>query len=152
MVGKAPMKELLAKLHDSDIGVRNWAVIGIQALGKKGKQAIPDLKKLLQDVSPTVQISAAATLCYLNTCNEALPVLSKWVMDERPWIALYAARSIELAGNRAKPLVPVLYKVLNKNKGMPGAGLPYKDYNFAAFITWSVEFALLNCGEKIKIY
>jgi hypothetical protein len=73
------------------------------------------------------------------------------VQDDRPWLALYAARSIELIGAKAKPLVPVLYEVLEKNAAPEGAETRYKDFNFAAFTSWSLEWALHLCGEDMDI-
>ncbi|MFW5759535.1 MAG: hypothetical protein ACOCXH_00985 [Cyclobacteriaceae bacterium] len=62
-----------------------------------------------------------------------------------------AARSTELIGGKANPLVPVLYQVLEKNKALPGSDRKYKDGNFAAFTSWSVRWALHYCGEEVDI-
>jgi hypothetical protein len=62
---------------------------------------------------------------------------------------LYAARTIQLIGDKSCPLVPTIYTVLEKNFGEPGATLKYKDFNFAAFTSWALEIALVNCGKEI---
>ena len=151
MVGKADVPMITGKLKDQDSGVRFWAAMALQAQGEEAKASYEDLKRLLNDPSPTVQIAAAETLCRWNQCEVALPVLGKWVRDDRPWLALQAARSIELVGATAKPLVPVLYEVLEKNAAPEGASGRYKDFMFAAFTSWSLEWALHHCGEDIDI-
>jgi hypothetical protein len=97
------------------------------------------------------QIAAAEALCKVGICDKAIPVLQKWVEDDRPWLALYAARTIQLIGDKSCSLVPFIYKVLDKNLGEPGAKLKYKDFNFAAFTSWALEVALVNCGEDIEL-
>ena len=149
MVGRAEVPMIVNKLKDSDSGVRYWAVVALQA--HEARSAAIHLRPLLDDPSPTVQIAAAETLCHWEQCEAALPVLGQWVQDKRPWLALQAARSIELIGAKAKPLVPVLYEVLEKNAAPENASTRYKDFMFAAFTSWSLEWALHHCGEDIAI-
>ena len=152
MVGTAGIEELIKNLDHDDGGVRFWAVMGLQDLEGKAAPAKNELKKRLKDSSPSVAILAAETLCKLGECGqETLDVLGKYLQDERPWLALQAARSTELIEEKAKPLVPVLYQVLDKNKALPGSERNYKDGNFAAFTSWSVKWALHYCGEDIDI-
>lgn len=152
MVGVANLGEIMLKLKNNDSGVRFWAVMALQEMGNEARPAIDELKQLLRDDSPSVAILAAETLCKLNECTrESLDVLSTYLQDERPWLALQAARSAELIKDRAKPLVTVLYDVLDKNKALPGSKRNYKDGNFAAFTSWSVKWALHHCGEKVDI-
>jgi len=154
MVGRAGLEESKALLKDENPGVRYWGLIAIQALGDEAAKVTVDLKKLLYDESPTVQITTAKTLCDLGECKEALSVLGKNLQDERPWVALYAARSAELIGAKAKPLVPIMLNVLEANKKKPGqysVHPVYKNYDFAAFTIWSLEAALHNCVEEIEI-
>jgi hypothetical protein len=54
-------------------------------------------------------------------------------------------------GNDAKQLVPEMKKVLQKNLAEPGGKRKYKDANFASFISWALEWALQEMGEKIKV-
>jgi HEAT repeat protein len=117
---------------------------------EKAAPAIAELEKMLKDGSPSVQIAAAETLCKLGQMK-GLDVLEKWLLDDRPQVALQAARSIELLEEKAKPLIPALYKVIEKNKSTdPDAKRRFKDFNFAAFTTWSAEWALHHCGENVN--
>jgi N-sulfoglucosamine sulfohydrolase len=151
LVGKASIDKLISALEHPDSGVRFWAITGLSLDASYAKQAVSNLEKLLSDSSPVNQIAAAGALCNIDRCDQALPVLQKWVEDDRPWLALYAARTIQLIGDKSCPLIPVIYKVLEKNLGEPGARLRYKDFNFAAFTSWALEVALVNCGEDFEV-
>jgi N-sulfoglucosamine sulfohydrolase len=158
MVGVAQPEEIGANLTDSDSGVRFWSVMGLMNSGEEAKSYIPQIEKLLADDSPTVQIAAAGLLCKLNTPKNALPVLGKWMNDERLWLALYAARTIQEAGKTALPLVPEIKKVLDKlsvdpgdKKPHPGSTRIYRDGNFASFTGWALEGALQEMGVEPKL-
>jgi hypothetical protein len=148
-VGTADIESLIEDLAHKDSGVRFWAAMGITEKGQEGAAAIEPLKQVLDDPSPSVSIQAAEALCKLGACEVALPYLEKWVKDERPWLALQAARSLQLIGENAKPLVPVMFEVLESTLSEPGGQRKWKDFNYSAFTYWALEYALLNCGEEI---
>ena len=151
MVGRVSENEILTKINDDDSGVRYWCVIGLMQFDKLNKNSIDALNGLLSDSSPAVQIAAAEALCRQVDSKKAVQVLGNWVKDDRPWLAMQAARSILLVGENARPLIPGMYKVLEKNRGTPGASLKYKDFNYAAFTSWSLEWALKELGEDINL-
>lgn len=151
MVGKASEAELTEKLNDDDSGVRYWAVIGLMQMNELSKSSTSALTMLLDDSSPSVQIASVEALCKYGKSDKAVQILGNLVMDDRPWLALQAARSIQLIGEDARPLIPIMYQVLEKNLGEPGKSLKYKDFNFAAFTSWSLEWALQELGENIQV-
>jgi arylsulfatase A-like enzyme len=158
MVGVAPTGQIAANLSDSDSGVRFWAVMGLANNQTDAKNYISQLTKLLSDSSLTVQVATAGLLCKIGTPNEALPVLSKWMNDERLWLALYAARTIQEAGKEALPLVPEIKKALENlavdagnRKPHPGSTRVYRDGNFASFTGWALEGALQEMGVEPKL-
>ena len=151
MVGFASEKEHLAKLQDQESGVRYWAVMGLRQYPNVDKNTLKALEKALEDESPSVQVVAAEALCHFGKPAKAIPVLGKWVVDDRPWLALQSARNILLVGNNAKSLIPEIRKVLEKNLSKPGAKGKYKDNNFASFTSWALEWALQEMGEKVKV-
>ena len=158
MVGIAQPEEIAANLTDSDSAVRFWAIMGLMNAGNEAKNYIPQIEKLLTDESPTVQIATAGLLCKLNTPQNALPVLGKWMNDERLWLALYAARTIQEAGKLALPLVPEIQKTLaglsvepGNKKPHAGATRVYRDGNFASFTGWALEGALQEMGVEPKL-
>ena len=158
MVGVAQPEEIAANLSDSDSGVRFWAVMGLMNAGNEAKNYIPQIDQLLTDESPTVQIAAARLLCKLNKPENALSVLGKWMNDERMWLALYAARTIQEAGKNALPLAPEIQKTLaallvepGNRKPHAGATRVYRDGNFASFTGWALEGALQEMGVEPKL-
>ncbi|MEL6191693.1 MAG: sulfatase-like hydrolase/transferase [Bacteroidota bacterium] len=151
-VGKADKQELDEMLKSSDSGVRYWAVIGLMQLDLPVQELKSILRPIvIQDASPSVQIQAAEALGHKIQDKAVLECLLKWVEDERPQVALQAARAILLIGENARPLISNLYPVLDKNLGEPGAKLKYKDFNFAAFTSWALEWALAEMGEDIQV-
>lgn len=158
MVGKANAAEIAVNLGNADSGVRFWGGMGLMNNLTDAKNYIPQLKTLLSDSSPTVQIATAGLLCKLETSKEPLPVLAKWMNDERLWLALYAARTIQEAGKEALPLIPEIKKTLEKlavepgnRKPHPGSTRIYRDGNFASFTGWALEGALQEMGVEPKL-
>ncbi|MEM9934412.1 MAG: HEAT repeat domain-containing protein, partial [Bacteroidota bacterium] len=151
-VGWSDIEWLKGMLKDDDSGVRYWAVIGLMQLDLP-VQELTDILRLvvLQDSSPAVQIQAAEALGRKIQDKAVLECLLRWVEDDRPAVALQAARSILLIGDHARPLIPELYPILEKNQGEPGAKHRYKDFNFAAFTSWALEWALAEMGEEIAV-
>ena len=151
MVGVAGEKEILVKLNDSDSGIRYWAAIGLMQPKNLSSSAINALKRVLNDPSPSVQIAAAEALCYHDSFSEAVETLGRNVMDDRPWVALQAARSILLVGDDARPLIPVMCEKLEALYGGPDSRRKFKDFNYASFTGWALEWALQELGEDIKV-
>ncbi len=151
MVGRSNEAELIDRMKDSDSGVRYWAVIGLMQMPELSDAASKELIALLYDPSPSVQVAAAEAICKYSNSSLAVQILGKIVQDDRSWLALQAARSIQLVGEDARPLIPVMYKVLDRNLGEPGNRRKYKNFNFAAFTSWALEWALLELGEDIQV-
>jgi arylsulfatase A-like enzyme len=152
MVGKASEDSLRESLKHPNSGVRYWGIIGMMQFNEISEQSKAALQDLLDDDSPSVQIAAAEALCKYQDYPEAIEALGRQVQDDRPWVALQAARSIQLVGEQARPLIPIMYKVLDKNLGGPNAShRKYKDFNYSAFTSWSLEWALQELGEDIQV-
>lgn len=151
LVGFNDRDAIETALQHEDAGIRYWGVMAVRNLPNQDTEAKRWLEPLLTDESPSVQILAAEALCRETSNAIAIEVLGKWVEDDRPWLALQAARSIQLVGPAARPLIPRLYGVLEKNLGEPGAKRKYKDFNYAAFTSWALEWALQELGEEIAV-
>lgn len=152
MVGSATQTQCVEKLGDPDSGVRYWATMGLMQFEQLNQQSITALKQTLEDTSPSVQINAAEALCRVGSYPEAVEVLGRWVQDDRPWVAMQAARSIQLVGESARPLVPVMYQVLEKNLADENSKhRKYKDFNYSAFTSWALEWALQELGEEVVV-
>lgn len=151
MVGRASEAELVEKLRDEDSGVRYWAVIGLEQFDKLQSTSIEALNELLNDTSPSVQIAVAEVLCKTGASPKAVETLGRWVQDDRPWVVLQAARTILLIEEDARPLIPILYNVLQSLSGKPDSPRKFKDFNYASFTGWSLEWALQELGENITV-
>ncbi len=151
MVGKAHLSTIANQLTHEDSGVRYWSVIALMNNSTSDTRKRHLLEPMLNDPSPSVQIQVAETLCQMREDENALATLGKWVEDDRPWLALQAARSILLIGENARPIIPIMYKVLEENLGDGSKHRKYKNYNYSAFTSWSLEWALQELGEDIEI-
>ena len=150
-VGTKNEQDLLPFLNHPDNAVRYWGVIGLQQLALWTTGGTKEMEAILEDPSPVVQIAAAEAILNKESSSVAVDILGKWVADERPWLALQAARSIQSVGEDARPLIPQMYAVLEKNLAPPGGKRKYKDFNFAAFTSWALEWALQELGEPITV-
>ena len=151
LVGVASQKQCVEKLTDSDSGVRYWASMALMQFDKLEIESVMALKSALQDSSPSVQINAAEALCRSGEYPDAVSILGKWMKDERPRLAMQAARSIQLVGEDARPLIPDMYQVLAQNLADPGGKRKYKDFNYAAFTSWALEWTLMELGEEVEV-
>ena len=151
LVGTASQAQSVSALTHEDSGVRYWASTALMQYQDLDQQTVEALVATLNDESPSVQINAAEALCRSGSYPEAVQVLGKWLKDERPWLAMQAARSIQLIGEDARPLIPEMYEVLDANLGEPGGRRKYKDFNYAAFTSWALEWALMELGEDIQV-
>jgi len=80
----------------------------------------------------------------LGLCEDALLVLAEGLEDWREETVLYAAREIQLIGNKARPIVRQIRETQGRCKNPDGT---YKNNNHATFIDWALKYALENCGE-----
>ncbi|MEQ9438246.1 MAG: sulfatase-like hydrolase/transferase [Cyclobacteriaceae bacterium] len=149
MVGIASAQKLVAALQDPDSGVRFWAMTGLRNLGESASAYQADIEQALQDDSPAVQLIAAETLCLLGNCEPTHQVYEKWLGDDRNWLALQAARSLQLIGKKSCPMVPTMQQKIRDLSSPPGGQRKYIDFNYASFTGWALEVALENCGAEI---
>ena len=144
MVGTGPkvLAALVDFLVDSDSAVRYWAAVGLDALGPEAAPAAKALKNVLDDPSPNVRLTAAGILCRLGACEDALPVLAQGLMDSREVVALYAARTLQMLGDKASPLVRQMEFARQRCRNVDGS---YRDDNWAMFIDWALKHTMENC-------
>lgn len=144
LVGTGPqaLPTLKANLSDSDSAVRYWAAVGLDALGVEAIPALDALEGVLYDGSPNVRFTAAGVLCKLGRCEEALPVLASGLRDPRETVALHAARTLELLGDKACPAAGLMEQARKRCLNPDGS---YKNNDHATFIDWALKNALEHC-------
>ncbi|HPM83500.1 MAG TPA: sulfatase-like hydrolase/transferase [Candidatus Anammoximicrobium sp.] len=101
--------ELLA---DADPGVRYWAAVGLHAAGREASSGREALRQASKDPSASVRVEAAGALISWGEAEAALPVLIAGLQSEQLDVALHAARTLQLAGEPARPAAPVMKQVL----------------------------------------
>jgi len=139
---------LVSKLNSPNSGVRFWIVTALLAKGKEAERAISALEKLLDDVSASVQVSAAETLCNLDHCEKPLKVLETHLTDEsQPWLQLQAARAIQCIGTKAAPIKSTIQRVRQSVSGDIW-GL-YKNWMYPMFIGFALDSSLHQLGEPL---
>ena len=150
LVGSDDVEAITAKLADDDGAVRFWAVQALIQAGAKAAPARGALRKALQDETAIVSIAAGEALCRMGDCSPAVPVLKKWLADDRPTTALYAARAVQLVGTPGCVLAPEMQSQITARRD-PSHNSGYKGFNYAAFTGWALEEALKACGIEPQL-
>ncbi|MEQ9221398.1 MAG: sulfatase-like hydrolase/transferase [Cyclobacteriaceae bacterium] len=147
-VGTASLQTLLTDLNDTDSGVRWWAVMGLGARDNLPDAGVQPLIERLDDESPAVQVAAAEVLCASGNCSaDASEALARNMRSDKPWLALYAARSTQLIGAEACTIRDVILEVQQSYLSGPDGPRKYKDFNFSSFIGWALEVPLEACPD-----
>ena len=95
-------------LRDADSTVRYWAAVGFAANVAGAAAARTDLERALGDDSPSVRVVAAGALLGIADHPAALDLLSGALRGNDLNVALHAARTLQYAGERARPILPQL--------------------------------------------
>lgn len=120
--GQAAMPELAAALRDADSAIRYWGATGLGNIGSAAEGHLPDLRKLLQDPSPAVQVAAGRALCRMGQPEPALPVLAKVMLEGAQWERLKAAIVLDEIDEQARPVIAEMRKGLAYQPGFNSRG------------------------------
>ena len=142
----AAASELRDMLKACDSGVRYWGAVGMLSQKIQDDESIEALKSVLHDKSPSVAIAAAEALCLIGEPKAGLPVLNEYIASSYPWVALQAARAMHDIGEVAKPSVKRIEEVRKSLEGKPGSRRRYRDFNYASFTGWALEWACCYSG------
>lgn len=105
-------QRLLERLKDPDPAVRWWAALGLRAATERSDDIRPALQRASGDPCPPLALEAAALLVEAWDDAAALAVLAGAVRSADPHEALYAARSLQMLGARARDALPAMKKAL----------------------------------------
>jgi len=141
LVGRGPeaLRRQVEWLGDADAAVRYWAAIGLRALGPGAAPAAHALAKALDDPAPNVRIEAAGALVALDRPEAAMPLLIQELADADANVALHAARTLQLLGEKARPALDALRAAAKRARTRKGP--------IALFIRFSTEAALNRLGR-----
>ena len=100
-------------LADRDSAVRYWAAVGLRAQPELSEPARAALRRTLQDPSPAVRTEAAGALLASGDGQDALDVLVADLEGDRWDVAIHAARTLQLLGEKARAAVAAMRKKLD---------------------------------------
>lgn len=129
--GDAAVSELIAALQDHYPPVRFWAAAGLANLGTRATPALAALQGALTDPAPEVALTAAEALCYAGRPDPALPVIAKFLQDDRELVALTAANVADRIGDQARPIIEVLRRESKVSTGKKGSLFEMVDWVLA---------------------
>lgn len=139
LVGKGDQSQFLTLISNDKAEIRYWGLVGLRNLDQYPEVILNALNRVLEDVSPANQMIAAEMLLRSGTSQKSLDVLKKQLLSEKDINQLMAARVLELSGSKAFPLLPEIQDVLASYSAGETSGFKYIDYDYAAFISWSLE-------------
>ncbi|MGI9241448.1 MAG: sulfatase-like hydrolase/transferase [Verrucomicrobiales bacterium] len=140
LVGSTDLETLVAGLSSASPAVRYWAVLGLRS-----RSPIPpaELSDHLDDTAPCVRIEAASWLAEQDQHRDtALQRLASELGNEDWSVALQACRAIELLGETASSLTPIMRDLYERTRHTKG-----DDNLFLAFSSGAFLEAL---GEKTE--
>jgi len=131
-VGMGSEQELLALLQSPHASERYWGVIGLR---QRGSTAFANVEPHLEDVAPSVRIEAADWLAREDAYQErALAVLVGELDHEDWWTALRACRTLELLGEKARPVEPAIRALYDRTRGGKGDENLYLAFSAGAWL------------------
>lgn len=116
---RSQVQALAAALKDDEPAVRWWAATGLTALGQEASAAREALRARLGDPCPVVQVAAAEALVQLGEKDLAVPVLTRTLQADTPYVRLRAINVVDRMGAEARPLLPAV-----RRAAMPGSPFP----------------------------
>jgi uncharacterized sulfatase len=142
-VGTAGIADLVKELRSGDVPGRYWAIIGLRHRAFADASLHGKVAGFLDDVAPSVRIETAGWLAHFPEYRrQALRRLVK-DLEHGDWaVALRACRAIELLGEKAKTMLPVMRRLYDRTRHAAG------DNNF--FVAFSSGAFLEKLGQKTE--
>lgn len=126
---QAGASDMVTLLGDAEPVVRYWGVLGLIIRGGDAvKAAGPQLRPLLKDESPSVQILAAEALGRFGEASDLAPAMetlmthADMTSSSDPYRSNEALNAIDHLGDKAKPLAARIKAMPRKPPGADGKG------------------------------
>jgi N-sulfoglucosamine sulfohydrolase len=150
MIGStAPASEIHTLITDPEPAVRYWGAIAFQSqanLGELERGALADALKSETSLPVRTQLAAALLNASGSSAAErevALSELQRAVANPDETVVLEAVRALELAGENARPALPMIKQAWEKVRTLPANRFR------ALYIRFSTEATLRKLGEEI---
>jgi len=147
--GVAAIPRLVAALGDDYGPVRFWGAAGLANLGEGAVPATKALQKALSDPAPEVAIMAAEALCRAGQPKSALPVIVKFLRDDRQYVAIAAANVADRIDEQAQPIRPVMEAVI-KTSAERSKDRGNLNTRYFLFVEWLLNRALHELDHREK--
>lgn len=136
LVGKGSREELLDLVDDGDPAVRFWGIVGLRHAFPQDEALLEELYDSMDDIAPSIRIETAAWMAEVSSQHrtEAVQVLGRELVGEDWWTALHACRAVELLGEKAAALIPVMETLYARNRFAEGDGALYLAFSSGAFL------------------
>lgn len=121
-----------------------WAIQQRIIRADKSSSTITFLQRQLKHVNPMVRATAAEALARLGQEEQALPVFRSLLNEQEPNLLLYIARSLAISMSDVRPIEQEIRQTRQRLLAPPGSPRPWKDFNYAAFTSWALEWALIK--------
>lgn len=132
--GPAAIPSLTMALADGYPPVRFWAATGLATLGSQARAAERPLRAALRDSHPEVALAAAEALCYLGKPEAALPVIKKYLADERQIVRITAANIADRIDEQALPILDVMRRETRTER----------EGKYQFFTSWILDRAIME--------
>ncbi len=141
----AVYRAALGEIPDSeavDNGVLYWQIINRGPVTTTEES----LRDLVEHANPSIAVAASEWACLSGYPDLGLPVLENHIGSHDKRLALEAARALFQIRSLAKPSVRRIEQVRKSLESRdPTSKRRYRDFNYASFIGWALEAALINC-------
>lgn len=126
--------------------VNFWAVQQRIIRNDRSKESVRFLKKQLRSKNATLRTVAAEALVRFGHQEEANAVFVELLKSEEPNLFLYVARSVATAYDDVRPIEQAVRDAHKRTLSPPGSRRRFKNFNYAAFTMWALEWALIKSG------
>lgn len=136
LVGTGTREEFLDLLRSGDDTRRFWAVIGLRNAFADDESLHDQLFDYTDDISEPVRIEMAFWLAEYSEKHreEALAVLVRELENPAWWTALRACRAIELLGEKASSVLPVMEGLYSRTRHAEGDENFFLAFSAGAFL------------------
>jgi arylsulfatase A-like enzyme len=130
----------------ADPAVRFWALMGLIVTQDRSQAAGARYAHALGDENPVVRTTAAEGLARLGRTEIALTAYRELLQETEPNLGLFVARSLADSVDDVRPIEAEIRRKRESFLAPPGSPRPWKDFTYAAFTTWALEWALIKSG------
>lgn len=136
-------------LDDNRSEIQFWGIMAAHQLPLEQRATLfQAIYNLYQATDITNQIAAAELLYQMSPNNDYLELMVKHLGHPVNEVVLQAARALEMCLPEDPEIINDIEAVLARLRAPEGSTFPYKDYNFASFVSWSLEEVVDNYYKK----